>query len=607
MTASTSPPAPIVDRRVAHVALVVLVLVPIVALVISAFREHWYPSGDIAQAELHVRGFFRHPPLVGAAGRIGTPEHQGSHPGPSMWVALLPVYLLLGRSANGLMVSMLVVQVVAVGAAVWVARKVGGTTLAIAVFGALVLAMHAGGTQFFVQPWNPWVPVVPFLVLLLLVTLVLDGRVAYAPWAVLVGSHCVQCHVGYAILVGGLLGAAFAAVVVRSIRDLRRGTSIARPLRFVGWSVVALALIWLPPVIDQVRRKPGNLQVLWDYFSHPNAPAVGPWRGFKAFAGEFNLAGGWVFGPRQSYEAPFWPGFVVMVALFAGSFVLAVRRRRHTLVAAHAAVGLAAVLGLVSISRVFGDFFEYTYRWVWMIAAGAAALIVTNAWREVQRAGPLSGRQLQLQRGAMIVGALAVLAAGTAITVNAATAEIPAPRDSRLIGGATDAAVGSLVPGDRYLVRWHDPYSLGGVGIGTVLELERQGVHVGVDAWLSAAALPSRVMPESSANAVLWVVTGERTIERFREDPDATLLGIYDQRTPEEQARSTELRTEIEDRLNEAGLADKVATLDAQYGLTVMVFDRDVPADVQALVAEYSNLRGPIAIFQVPPDGKPRP
>ena len=50
----------------------------------------------MAQAELHVAGFFRHPPLVGAAGRIGemfTPYGQGSHPGPALWFALLPAYL----------------------------------------------------------------------------------------------------------------------------------------------------------------------------------------------------------------------------------------------------------------------------------------------------------------------------------------------------------------------------------------------------------------------------------------------------------------------------------------------------------------------------------
>ena len=86
-------------------------------------------------------------------------------------------------------------------------------------FGGLVIALHAAGPQFLVQPWNPWAAIVPFLVFLLLVTLVVDRHLAYAPFAVLAGSYCVQCHAGYALLVGGLLGGALVLVVVRWVRD----------------------------------------------------------------------------------------------------------------------------------------------------------------------------------------------------------------------------------------------------------------------------------------------------------------------------------------------------------------------------------------------------
>ena len=112
--------------------LCVTLAVPLVALLVAMHRERWFPSGDLAQAELHVRGFFRNPPLVGAAGRIGTIEQQGSHPGPAMWVALLPTYLLFARSAYGLMVAMVVLQTVSVVAAVGLARRIGGVALAIA-------------------------------------------------------------------------------------------------------------------------------------------------------------------------------------------------------------------------------------------------------------------------------------------------------------------------------------------------------------------------------------------------------------------------------------------------------------------------------------------
>lgn len=72
------------------------------ALVVLVGGARWFPCGDMAQAELHMRGFLSHPPLVGAAGRIvDDAGFQGSHPGrvcgwrctpstPSVVVAVRP-------------------------------------------------------------------------------------------------------------------------------------------------------------------------------------------------------------------------------------------------------------------------------------------------------------------------------------------------------------------------------------------------------------------------------------------------------------------------------------------------------------------------------------
>lgn len=593
--------AGIVLRR--PLVVVATLVVPLVALLIAMHRERWFPSGDLAQAELHVRGFFGHPPLVGAAGRIGTLERQGSHPGPSMWLALLPTYLLFGRSAYGLMVAMVVLHTASVVAAVWLARRIGGAALAIAVFGAVVVALHAAGPQFLVQPWNPWAAIVPFLVFLLLVTRVVEGRLACAPWAVLVGSHCVQSHVGYALLVGGLLGGALVLVVVRWVRDRRRGAPDPRsPIRPILWSAGALALAWLPPVIDQLRRDPGNLRILWDHFGDPEEPSVGLWAAIKAFAGEFNVVGGWVAGARQPTEAPFWPGFLVLVIAFAAAFAVNVRRRREPLVAFQAVISASALIGIVSIARVFGDFYDYVIRWVWMITVAAVAVILTTAWRELRtaRIGSLEPRVARALFAA--AGAVSVLIAGTAMTVNDATAEIPSRRDSRLIGGVTPAVADALTPDGRYLVRWHDPMSLGGVGYGMLLELERRGYDVGVDPWGSAAALPHRVTPEVTASAVLWVVTGVKPIADFRARPDAVELGSFDQRSAAEQERSAQLRAELEARLAEVGRAELIPTIDTQYGIAPLVIgSTGLPQDVKDLAGAYDELREPIAVFVVPP------
>ncbi len=48
--------------------LTILLSLPIVAAWLALARNPWYPTGDMAQAELHVRGIWNHVPMVGAAG-----------------------------------------------------------------------------------------------------------------------------------------------------------------------------------------------------------------------------------------------------------------------------------------------------------------------------------------------------------------------------------------------------------------------------------------------------------------------------------------------------------------------------------------------------------
>ena len=121
--------------------------------------------------------------------------------------------------------------------------------------------------------------------------------------------------------------------------------------------------------------------------------------------------------------------------------------------------------------------------------------------------------------------------------------------------------------GEHYLIRWNDPATLGGVPFGVLLDLEKHGFHVGVDAASAAGALPHRVLPEASANQVLWVVLGETNIDLMRARADATELGYFDQRTPDEVTRSDALREHLIDRLIELDLACLVPKIDEQYGL----------------------------------------
>ena len=80
--------------------------------------------------------------------------------------------------------------------------------------------------RFFLEPWNVWVPVFAFALFLVLVWGLVCEHLALLPLAVAVGSHCVQTHISYTVLVAGLLGSVLvlAGMVVVAHRSSERAS-----------------------------------------------------------------------------------------------------------------------------------------------------------------------------------------------------------------------------------------------------------------------------------------------------------------------------------------------------------------------------------------------
>lgn len=601
---------------IATVAVVVLLAIPLVVALVSVSRETWYPTGDMAQAELHVAGFFSHPPLVGAAGRIGdafAPYGQGSHPGPAMWFALLPFYVLTGRSSFGMELGMTLMQLAFIVATILVVRRLIGALGGLLTAVVATVLVHSMGPAVFIEPWNPWGGVFAFFAFIALCWGIVCGRHSWLPAAAFCGFFAVQCHIGYAMLVGTALAAMVVYLAVqwrRSRQDTDQRDAGSGIVRSCWIALGVTLLMWLPPVIDQLRRDPGNLRILWRHFTagtEPDGsprPFVGLRAAVKAFTGEIALPGPWIRGDfRPPTEAPNVFGLLLAFAVIAGSVALLVRRRetdgdggpqRPLLVRLFILVGGLSIVGIISTSRVFGEFYDYVIRWWWLIAAWAFLACVLVLIR---------GLRAELVTVAALV--IAALASGLA-TANAVGYQNPGPRNSRIVGGIDALIRPELNKSDHLLLRWSDPATLGGVPFGMLLDLEKHGFHVGVDAPSSAGALPHRVLPEASADKVLWVVLGDSNIDLMRARADATELGYFDQRSPDEITRSDALRQRLIDRLIELDLACLVPKIDEQYGLaSFFLGSLGLPEDVAAIAADYNSYGLPVAVFAVPPFAPP--
>lgn len=584
------------------VAIVIAVLVSIpmfAALIVLLGGTRWFPCGDMAQAELHMRGFLSHPPLVGAAGRIVDDSgFQGSHPGPSLWVAMYPVYALGGRTSGALMTSVVSVHLASIVAAVWLVVRRWGRWAGVIAGLSILLLLRSSGSDFMVEPWNVWMAFLPFVVMMLLLFDVVapgpdtDERMRAWRWviAVAVGSHCVQCHAGYLVIVVAALLSALAVLIV----DTRSVKGAWRAPLFGG--VVATLVMWSAPIVDQMRRVPGNLTILREHFTSPDEPYVALSLAARIVTSQYNVVGPWLSGPHVHASNDSWlrwPGFIVMVGLT----VWAIRRSRGTVERRLLVLtNVVIAVGVVSITRIFGPYYEYTIRWFWVLATMNLVLCLRAVLRG--RSTPaVSGRRL-----VTLASLSTVVLVGLTTFQAVEGLRLPGATDSRIVSMLAPQLREELDPADRYLIRMYDPYTLNATGFGTLLELGRSGYEVGVDLYFAAAALPHRVMREEDVDSVLWVVVGQ-PIERARLDPNLVEIASADPRSNSEQQRAIELVAAIRSGLERTGRDDLVASLE-RPGASLVFAEPPLEPDVADDVRDLIRLGQPVSVFRAEPGAK---
>lgn len=504
-------------KRWAVPAAIGLALVPFVASAIALVVRvggDYHPSADQALIELQIRDIGHHPVLLGPYSRFGW-----FHPGPILYYLLWLPYRLTGSSSLSLCFAALVVNAATVAAIALVARRRGGLPLVLLTLFLVGLLTSSLGAQFFRDVWNPSITVLPFVLLVLLVWSMSCGEAWALPMTAGVGTFLVQTHVSYGFVTAATIA---AGVIGAAITGWRRRDDAHHPDRVRSWLRMAavtglvLAVLWLPVVLQQITREPGNLGEVLRFFrdhgrEHSYADA------WHVLASQLSIWPDWLRGSvvRNIYSGavdlsggtPLAIGAVALVAAAVATW-----RRAKDAFRLDVIVGIAVVAGFVSVTRIVGEIFPYLIVWTWalgMLAWLAIGWSGVRCWQE--RASRDEARDHTVARvalGLMVAGLLVVTASNT---VDAARAGNLDATGSGWVDRLTRKVRAELPSGDGVV----EIRALGGagslwVGAGIADELEHHGIATRVAPDLAFAYGPDRVVGHEHVSLVVLPV----------EDPD---------------------------------------------------------------------------------------
>lgn len=451
-----------------------VVAVGVVRLLLT-FGDPYSAYGDNALLELATRNALDGDQLLGPYSRFGW-----NHPGPAFFYLTAPFQLFGDDSSRAMFVGALLLNgAAAVTIVAVVARRSGPVPAwwaAVVVVGYL-LVLGPGGLS---SPWNPQTIVLPTALVIVLAAAGASGSLPSLLGAGVVASCIVQTHIGPA---GALLAVLVVATVLWSVAP--RPGAPAGAARRIGAALCGLAVlgvVWLPTVVEEVSREPGNLTRLIeftlddDHTDNYSFGVEGHPIGDTAAAVATQVAAvplGMHGGPATSL-----PGDRLAMALLCtavGAVVVVVGRRRVARFPA-AMAGLGMVAGGAaawSTTQVVGPLEPYQLVWasalavpVWLAAGILVVYLLPSG--TARRAGPV------------------VLAGASALAVTMAMALVaddgePTPSHPVVAEAARGAEEHARSSGARTVVVRIPANDRWPVAAGVVLELRRAGFDARIE------------------------------------------------------------------------------------------------------------------------------
>ena len=589
------------NRRTTAVVVGALVALPLIVAIIALRWKPWYPVLDMAMTEFRVRDVgTRRTPLIGLPGRIGNFPDQGSHPGPASFWMLAPFYRIGGSTAWAMQLGTVLINALAViGIVVVWGRRAGWRGLAV---GALIAAMivRGYGMTVLTHPWNPYFPLIIWMLVLVCAWSVTCGDQLLAPVVVIGGSIAAQTHVPYLILAIAVVSYTLGWLIISAVRH---PADRPRTITAIAISIGAGVAIWSPAFIDQWRRRPGNIRMLIDHFATPGDDPIGIGRGIEVFLRHLDAPGALgllAFRSERFIQLSGLPygdgldlsvvGGAIMLAAFIASVVYAARLRLGNLLRLQALVSVTLVVGLFSMTRIFGKIWYYLALWAWSSMILLGVCIGWAVWHRWLR-GRLDDRRLTAAAFG-VAGIVTVISIGAGVAVR-----VPEPMLSAGLGAAIEPTLEAIDPEASYVVFWQDSVFIGAQGYGLVNELERRGVDVGVHPTWRVPVTPYRVMYPGDNDAEIHFVSG-MFIDEWRAKPDHVEIVEIDPRTTAQRDRFDVLHDRVVAGLTEIGRTDLID--EVSFNLFGASLDPDLPETIRRDLSEMLLIGEPVAVFLAP-------
>jgi hypothetical protein len=293
------------------------------------------------------------------------------------------------------------------------------------------------GSVLLHEPWGPYTVVLPFALFIIGSALAAGGDRVALPVATVAGAMTFQTHTSYVLLYPGITAVAWAGAILWTRRAPAGSDERKQGVRWLGISLGVTFLSWLPPIIDQIFNRPGNIVALWRAAQADQPATVSAGKGLKVLAGTVTFPPWWL-PPGFGHAAPVFeklsdglqaPAAIASILLVVAGLGWALRdalRRDDRVVMGLAATSLALlVVGYATILRApwYGIYTSVYVRFLWptsLLVWFTLGLAAVRHWVARTPADPpADDRRLRLQQRIRRVGAPA--AAAVALVVGIAS------------------------------------------------------------------------------------------------------------------------------------------------------------------------------------------